>query len=380
VDEDALIAKAETEGKLARARGEEARARAELHAAQASFEAAIEITAQLAKAQADLEGRSAAAEQRSQALVKGRAQVSIAQDELLVQRELEAAGVAGPRQVELAAARVDEARGELALLEADAALAQAEARGAQAELARVSREADLRIEERRRVADAEAALAVAQGAVAETKAACDAACLRLERMVVRAPVNGVVLERRATVGTPLIGMDHVVATLYDPTSVRLRVDVPQQDLSKLFVGQRARIESDARSGRPYEGLVQRIVQRADLQKVTLQVHVRVLDADDLLRPEMLMQVRFLAPQADAATTDTTGTAGGVAIPSRLVQEGGRVWVLDPVQGTAVLRSVKTGSRDGDLVVVSEGLDLSDKLIDSGGAVLREGMHVREVQP
>ena len=379
VDEDARIALALAEGMLVRARGELAKAQAELEAARASFEAAIEVDAALAKAEAEVAGRRSEAEARAQAVVKGRAQLAVAVDELAVPRELEAAGAAGPRQVELAAARVDEARGELAGLEAEAALAAAAVQVAAAELERARRDRELRIEEHLRVAAAEAAVALSEGMVAETQATCDEARLRLERMVVRAPARGLVLERLATVGSQLGGELRAVATLYDPSSIRVRVDVPQQDLAELFVGQSAQIENDARSGRPYQGEVLRIVRKADLQKVTMQAHVRVLDGDELLRPEMLMQVRFLAPEVTGTQPVTQGNA--VAVPARLVLEGGAVWILDAEHGTAVQRKVRLGARDGELFVVEEGLDLSEKLIDAGGAPLREGQRVRarEVQ-
>lgn len=375
VDNDARIGLQLAEGMLDAAQAELERARAELAAANASFEAGIEVQAAVARAQAQAAGKSAEAEARGRAVAKGRAQVSIAESELGVQRELEAAGAAGPRQVELATARVDEARGELAGLEAEVALAKSELEVAQAELARARRDSELRIEERLRVDAAAAAVALAQGKVAEVQATCDQACLVLERMVVRAPVRGVVLERLATVGSELGDESRAVATLYDPSSIRVRVDVPQQELGELYVGQRARIENDARAGRPYEGEVLRIVRRADLQKVTLQAHVRVLDGDELLRPEMLMQVRFLAPESEpGAAPGPQGAA--VAIPARLIGEGGSVWVLDAEHGIATRRNVRVGERAGDLAVVEEGLNLSDKLLDARGVELEEGQRVR----
>jgi HlyD family secretion protein len=192
---------------------------------------------------------------------------------------------------------------------------------------------------------------------------------------VRAPVRGVVLERLATVGSELGGESRTVATLYEPGSIRVRVDVPQQDLGELYVGQRATIDSDARSGRPYQGEVLRIVRRADLQKVTLQAHVKVIDGDELLRPEMLMQVRFLAPEAEAGDAGAP-QGSAVAIPARLVGEGGSVWVLDAERGTAARRSVRVGGRDGDLALIEDGLNLSDKVLDARGGALSEGERVR----
>lgn len=380
VDDDARLALTVAEGQLAGAQGELAAAQAEQVAASTALEEAIELTAAREGAAAALDARRAEAELRSQAVVQGRARLELGQEELLVQEELERAGAAGPRQVEIAEARCEEARGLLAGLEAEAALAEAQVRVAEVELKRARRNDELRIEERRRLAAAEASVVRAEGRLAERSAARDEARLRLDRMVVRAPVDGVVLERLAVAGATLFGLTHHVATLYDPSSLRVRVDVPQQDLARLFVGQEARIQSDARPGAPYVGEVLRVVQRADIQKVTLQAHVRVTDGDELLRPEMLVQVQFLAPPPEGR--DAPAAAGAaVSVPEELVA-GGHAWVLDAERGTATRRRLELGARADGRVIVTEGLDLSDKLLrPNDGAELREGerVEVTEVQ-
>ena len=377
VDDDARLALEVAEGRLAALYGDLATARAEQEAAQLALDEAIDLTAAVKGAEATLEARRAEAELRAQSVVKGRALVQLANDELIVQQELEKAGAAGPRQVEIASARCDEARGELASLEAEAALAVAQVHVAEVELERARRNDELRIEERRRVAVAQATVVSAEGKVAELTAARDEAQLRLERMVVRAPIDGIVMERLAVAGSTLFGLTHHVATLYDPNSIRVRVDVPQQDLAQLFVGQEARLQCDARPGKPYAGTVIRIVQRADIQKVTMQAHVRVNDSDDLLRPDMLVQVQFLAAAKEGGdeTSTAAGAGAAVAIPQDLV-DNGHAWVLDAENGTATRRRLKLGARADGLVIVTSGLDLSDKLLQSvDGLTLREGERV-----
>ena len=378
VDDDARLALAAAEGKLARTRGELAHREAELAAARESFDEALAPTEALAVAEAELEGARAAAERRAEAVAGGAARLAIETEELEVQRALHAEDAAGPRQVELAEARVEEARAALAGLEAEAELAQAQVPAAEARRARAARELDLRIEDRRRVAAAEADLAAAEGALAEAVAARDEAALRLERMEVRAPADGVILRRLATVGSHLAASSiHGLATMYDPTSLRVRVDVPQQELAGLAVGQTVHLECDARPGRPYEGEVIRLLHEADIQKVTVQAQVRVLDTDGLLVPEMLVQARFLAAEVDPGAADVGSTGSAVAIPASLLAGGDRVWVLDPTTGRATARRVKTGARRGDLVVIDEGLNLSDKLLDPGGGEpLVEGERVK----
>lgn len=376
VDDEALLAMAQAEAMVETAVGEERAAAAELEAAQAAFEAGLEVTAARDAARAAADAARAEIGLREAARAQALARIALAEDELLVQRELASAGAAGPRQVEIAASRVEEARGELAALEAEVALARARVDAAAAELARAERDFELRIEERRRVAAARADLETARGRVGEVQATCDLARLALERTLVRAPADGVVLERLALPGSS-VGGEAAVATLFDPRSLRVRVDVPQQDLARLAVGQDVLLECDARPGWPYRGTVLRIVQRADIQKVTLQAHVRVLEPDGLLRPEMLVQARFLAAAAEAPAAAEAGLSTAVSIPARLVDAEGRVWVLEPRGGTAARRAVELGARQGESVVVRAGLDLSDKLLDAEGEPLREGQRVRE---
>lgn len=367
IERDAQLACDSAEAMLAQAVAEVARATAELTAAQTNFDAALAVTEGAAKSRARLEGKLAEARHREQSVAGGEAQVRAAEAELGLQRELAAAGATGPRQVELAEAMLAERDAALEVMRADAALAQAEARMAQAEDERAQRELELRIEDRQRLDTARAMLAAARASEAAVRVTCDEAQLRLERMEVKAPARGVVLERLANAGTALEGERTLVCTLYDPASMRVRVDVPQGEVSKVGVGMRVEVLADSRSGKPYRGEVIRLVHKADIQKVTLQVHVRLEDADELLRPEMLVQARFLARGGAQASSGTSI----VLVPARLI-ENGSVWIVDGASRTAVRRTVERGATRGELVEVLSGVNASDKLIDEGRAQLTEG--------
>jgi RND family efflux transporter MFP subunit len=364
---------------LENAKGESAAALAERTAAQANWDQALAVTEALAKARADEQGRRAEKALRTAAVDEARAGERLARGELELQRDLAARESTGARQVELAAARHTEASARIARMEAEAVVAQSMHEQAQAVLARAEAEAKLRIEDRARLDAAIALAAAAEAKVAEIEQMCARAKLRLALTEVRAPATGVVLERLAMPGTALDAGDAgaPVLTLYDPASLRVRVDVAQGEIGKLAVGQRVEIANEARAGRPYRGEVARVVQKADIQKVTLQAHVRVLDPDELLRPEMLCQARFFAaaPAAGAlsAASESSATAA-LEIPRRLLDADGSVWIVGG-DGKAARRSVKT-SGDGDWLRVESGLLRSDKVIDEGRAELDEGARVR----
>ena len=142
----------------------------------------------------------------------------------------------------------------------------------------------------------------------------------------------------------------------------------------------AEVSSEARPGRPYAGEVIRIVQRADIQKVTLEAQVRVLETDGLLRPDMLCQVKFIG-RSESLGGDGTVAGGSsesrgerLRIPEKLVVDGS-VWVFDPVEESADRRPVEVAGTLEGHAIVTAGINLTDKLIDPGGARLEPGMRV-----
>jgi HlyD family secretion protein len=377
VDDDAQLACVGAQAMLAEAQADLAQATAQAQIAEQTFERALGVTETEAVSAADARGRTAEQSRREAAVAQGVAQVTIAEDELIVQRELESAGAAGARQVELAEAKLAEAKGGLAALEAEAAVAGAEAEQAAARHERARVERELRLSDRSALEAARSGLERAKARVRAVQITCDEAALRLARMTVTSPADGVVLERFALPGSVLDAASGgaAVCTLYDPAHLRVRVDVPQGDLAKLSVGQQAEILSEARAGKPYRGEVIRLVQKADIQKVTLQAHVRIVDGDALLRPEMLCQVRFFGNAAAGGAAAGAASTDTVLIPAHLVVDGNAVWVIDGAKQAAARRTVEVGAKAGDWVEIRSGLNVSDKLIDEGRAAVSEGARV-----
>ncbi|MEM9378568.1 MAG: HlyD family efflux transporter periplasmic adaptor subunit [Planctomycetota bacterium] len=380
VDDDAQLAVDRTAAELAQRQAELADARVRSRIARERFDAALEVKEAAAVAAADAEGKAAEAEHRRAAVAGAEADVALAADEVVVQEELAAEGAAGTRQVELAEGALAVAKSRLAIVRADAALADADAAAARARHERAVEDVRLRFDDRLERDRAETGVASAEAAVRLAEARLAEARLALDRMLVRSPVGGVVLERLTVPGMVLDVRQtgHEVCSLYDPASLRVRVDVPQDDVDRLFVGQRAEVVTNARSGRPYAGEVIRLVQLADIQKVTLEAQVRIEDGDALLRPDMLAQVRFFG--SGSGGSGDPGSAGGGSggvflIPARLVEDGA-VWVLDPTRGVAERREVELGAERGGEVEVLARLDATTKVLDPGTATLEEGARVR----
>ncbi|MFG0241793.1 MAG: efflux RND transporter periplasmic adaptor subunit [Phycisphaerales bacterium JB054] len=194
-----------------------------------------------------------------------------------------------------------------------------------AELQAAERNLQLRTEERRRLDAMKAAAASAEAALSRARVARDEAKLELDRMVVRAPIDGIVQRRFKVPGDKvMLGMDSPhsshIAHLYDPAKLQVRVDVPLADAAHLFVGQRCEVIVEVLPDTTFAGEVTIVTHEADLQKNTLQAKVRVIDPSPLLRPEMLTRVKFLPRNASAARPDTPSAPGASASTRVLVPE------------------------------------------------------------
>jgi HlyD family secretion protein len=137
---------------------------------------------------------------------------------------------------------------------------------------------------------------LAQASLRRTRADLEIARLRLQYTKIESPIDGVVIERAAEVGqwiTP--GRDSIVQ-LYDPADLEVRVDVNQDDLARVTIGQRVEISSRAQPGETHPGHVVRIEPLADEVKNTVPVRVKIEDPQGrLLYPDMVVKARFLDP-------------------------------------------------------------------------------------
>lgn len=366
----------------------EAVARADLDAAEADWANPVARERAVAVAEA------AVAELEAE-LVRLPAQVSAASATLDGLREelerLETAlerSAANPIEVIVLRAGVAAQESKLESTRRMEAVLQARLNAAAAELAAARRDFELRTEERRALAAARAARDRAAAAAAEAAANLSEAQLRFDRMVIRAPITGVVQRRFKVPGDKVMfGMDsphsaHVLH-LYDPESIQVRVDVPLADAAHVFVGQVCEVVVEVLPDTTFGGTVTRVTHEADLQKNTLQVKVAVTDPSPLLRPEMLTRVRFVprggvaAPSSDDASTvrvpveciDPDGPRV-VAVRDRRGGVGKAVFVpieIDhEIDGYAHVRGALNG---GDLLVVApDALESGERLrAVAGGA-------------
>jgi HlyD family secretion protein len=215
-----------------------------------------------------------------------------------------------------------------------------------------------------------------RGQVEQAKGAVAYAQNQLDNTIIRAPVTGTILERAVEKGEFVTngfvgdkGAKGYVVTLADLDDLQVELDINQNDFARLHMGQKGVITTDAYPDRKYYGVIAEISPKADRQKATVQVKVKVLHPDDYLRPEMNASVSFLADQQNAASGSAQPL---IVIPASAVKDNGVFVVLG---NRAVRRPVRTGPTSSRGVEIDQGLIGGEDLIVNPPPGLKDGDRV-----
>lgn len=348
-------------------------ARATLKAAEVRLSQPVHLEAVLSSAQAEL--AKIQTQLKNLPFMTRRAKADLEFARLDFERKKSARGAVTQRsidesktEVESTTAAYEELMGRKESLVSEQKALQARCQALQTELKLLTAEQKARDE-------AQAQVAAAAARLEQSQVAVDQARLTLERMTIRAPVAGRVYQLVAhpgsSVGNMLTQMTKydgsTVVTMYRPEWLQIRVDVRFEDIPKVALNQPVQIDNPALS-EPVRGSVLFISSEADIQKNTLQVKVKIDEPTPLLKPEMLVDVTFLAPEHEQTGKDQDRESR-IYVPRKMVQQNAAgqscVWVADQSRQIARQQVIETSPHaNGPLLEVTQGLNVSSRLIAS----------------
>jgi cobalt-zinc-cadmium efflux system membrane fusion protein len=179
---------------------------------------------------------------------------------------------------------------------------------------------------------------------------------------VPAPIDGIVLERRANVG---LNVDPSMSlfTVVDLSVVWVIADLYERDFALVREGASATVTTSAYPEFRFDGRVGYIDPMVQRETRTARLRVEVPNRDGRLRLGMYVDVSV------AAASD----AEVVVVPVDAVQAIGArsvVYVPGEVSGTFMERDVQPGRRWDDLVEVVSGLEAGEAVVVEGAFFLR----------
>jgi RND family efflux transporter MFP subunit len=179
---------------------------------------------------------------------------------------------------------------------------------------------------------------------------------------ISAPMDGIVVERLAEVGSTVVPGTPLFR-LVDPATVWVAARIDESVVGRVSVGQAAEIR--LRTGETLPGRVARIARQSDAATRELEVNVAFESPP----------ARFVIDQ-EATVSVAAGEERGVVVPvSALVENSGKPGVLVVADGRARFRPVETGAAEGGRVIVRKGLAVGDAVIAKPAGV-KTGARVR----
>jgi HlyD family secretion protein len=192
--------------------------------------------------------------------------------------------------------------------------------------------------------------------------------------VIRAPFSGVVTQQFqyqgdfATAGGKLV-------TIADPAHLIAKMQIAESMAARIKAGDMARIVADDLPGRTFPGTVSLVGKGADPQSRSVEVWVRVPNAQGLLRPNGVATVSIdaqpvpnaIVVPASAVTLDATNANSGT------------VMVVD---GKSVAHElhVTSGIRSAGRVQIASGLSGGETVVTEGNYGLPDGAQVAIAGP
>lgn len=191
----------------------------------------------------------------------------------------------------------------------------------------------------------------------------------LDNAVVRAPMDGIISELNVKRGQ-IAGAGQVAATIVDMNSIYLKVDVVENVINKLKIGQSVGIKIPAAFNEETTSTISYISSTADGKSNLYSIRVYLDNLEKDIRPGMNGEISLSVDEIKSA----------LIIDSRAVldRDGEKiVYILE--DDRVVERVVSLGIDAGDYVQIEEGLKKGEQVIVKGQHYVEDGGKVKVVQ-
>jgi membrane fusion protein (multidrug efflux system) len=199
--------------------------------------------------------------------------------------------------------------------------------------------------------------------VAKARADLEEIQATLEKCIIKAPISGIVAEKRKWTGEKTGPNDSVIVTILQTREVYADVELNEQKLAEVNVGQEAEVRADAYPGQIFNGKVHMISPTIETKSRTVRVRVKVSNARQLLKPGMFARVTLILDKIENA----------LVVPAEAVMrtKEGRQVVFVIIDNVAFLREVQIGLQKENWIEIRKGVKIGEQVVVEGKERLRD---------
>jgi HlyD family secretion protein len=240
----------------------------------------------------------------------------------------------------------------------------------------------------------------AEADVLQSKASLKEITEGLYKTTIYSPMKGIVTQLNVELGERVLGSGFSqgtnIMTVSDLNNMEARVEVDENDVVLISVGDTARVKIDAFGDRIFKGIVTQIGNSAQTQGlgtqeevVNFEVRIKLIDLDSALRPGMSctadietetvknvvsIPIQSVTARSDFAGPKPEGDENGVLSVKQGEKKKDKIQeiVFIVEKGKAKRVNVETGISDDDYIQIKSGLKGDEEIVSgSYSAISRE---------
>lgn len=194
--------------------------------------------------------------------------------------------------------------------------------------------------------------------------------MKYEPAPVKSPISGIVTKLDLDKGSR-VAPQIPVAEVVKMDRVKVKFNVGEKNLDKIWKGQRAEVKVDAYPKRVFRGEVSRVSPVCDPATRSIPVEVVLENPGHKLKPGMFAEVTLI----------TAVHSNALLLPREAVVEDleeNSKYVFIVKEGNAIKKEVKTGLVSGKEIEITQGINKNDEVIIKGQHWLKDGEAIQIV--
>jgi len=186
----------------------------------------------------------------------------------------------------------------------------------------------------------------------------------LNNTIIKAPISGVISDKALNIGQ-MVSQGAALAKVNDISSVYATIQVPQEKISGIKIGQAATLTVDG-GDKKYDGVIQNMDLSADTSSRVFNCKIKIDNSDKSLLPGIFGKVQLTSEQKTEIIT----------IPiNALVGSEGNYSVFINDNGKAKKQKITIGETDENNVEIASGVKDGDIVICSNTGSLQDGNEI-----
>jgi RND family efflux transporter MFP subunit len=204
----------------------------------------------------------------------------------------------------------------------------------------------------------------------EAQYAYDNAKIQIDKLTIRAPFDGKIVDVPYYTEGTKIEMNSVIAGLMDYSQLYAEVNFPVSEMGRIKENQKIQVTHYNVKGDTLEGKITQVSPALDPETRSFNGLVIIENPNQILRPGMFVKIETIVAQKDSV----------IVIPKEIIlskRKGKTVYIVE--KGAAQERIINSGLENADFVEIREGLKVGERLVTKGFETLHNRSKVKIVR-